>query len=439
MKAINQLKTFLRILEEYPAETPLSKFLPGFYRQNKQMGSTDRRVAGRLIYNYFRLGRALPNVPAEERLMVAEFLCNAQSNSFIQHFKPDWAACIGFETDEKLKLVEKTYPNFKLDDVFPWANVLSDGIDRNAFLRSFFIQPDLFIRVNEPFDQLVKGELNKASITFRDEGKGCLALPNGTRLEIVISNPRWYEVQDKSSQQTADYFKPQKWDAWWDACAASGGKSLLLHQLEPNIKLVVSDIRESILANLDERFRAAGLLKYQKKQMDLTQNVDQELYNYTFDGIILDAPCSGSGTWGRTPEMISQFDTHKIEFFQRLQKTIAGNVIKYLKPDSIVGDMVSIGTLFAFVLVCIGIFILRRSDPNIVRPFQTPFYYIVCPLGAVICLAMMASEGLENWLRLFIWMAFGMVIYFTYSVKRSHVRHGKTEGANDPPNPKFVE
>jgi len=332
MKAINQLKTFQRIVDEYPAETPLSKFLPGFYRQNKQMGSTDRRVAGRLVYNYFRLGRALSDLPADERVVVAEFLCNTQTNSFLQHFKPDWAACVNFDIDEKIDLVKKTHPAFNVEDVFPWVNDLSEGIDRQAFLRSFFIQPDLFIRVNPGFETLVKTELTNASIPFKDEGSSCFSLPNGTRLESVISNPRWYEVQDKSSQQTANYFKPQKWDAWWDACAASGGKSLLLHGLEPNIKLVVSDIRESILANLDERFRSAGLLKYQKKQLDLMQNVDQELYNYAFDGIILDAPCSGSGTWGRTPEMIAQFDTHKIEFFQRLQKNIAANVIKYLKP-----------------------------------------------------------------------------------------------------------
>jgi len=108
-------------------------------------------------------------------------------------------------------------------------------------------------------------------------------------------------------------------------------------------------------------------------------------------------------------------------------------------PDSIVGDMVSIGTLFAFVLVCLGILILRNTDPNIVRPFKTPLYYIVCPLGAIICLAMMSSEGLENWLRLFIWMAIGMAVYFGYSKNHSHVRHGKTEAANDPPNPKFIE
>ena len=89
MRAINQLKTFQRILSEYPAETPLSKFLPGFYRQNKQMGSTDRKVASRLVYNYFRLGRALPDLPADERLFVAEFLCNTQLNSFYSILNPN--------------------------------------------------------------------------------------------------------------------------------------------------------------------------------------------------------------------------------------------------------------------------------------------------------------------------------------------------------------
>jgi 16S rRNA (cytosine967-C5)-methyltransferase len=332
MKAINQLKTFQRILGEYPAETPLGKFLPGFYRQNKQMGSSDRRVANRLVYNYFRLGKALWNTPTEERLMVAEFLCNTQVNSFLQHFKPDWAACVGFTIEEKIDLVTKTYPDFKLEDVFPWVSQASPAIDKQAFLKSFFVQPDLFIHVHNGYDHLVKAELVKAAVAFKDEGNGCISLPNGTRLEAIFPTQHWFEVQDYSSQQTANYFKPNKWDAWWDACAASGGKSLLLHELEPNIKLVVSDIRESILANLDERFRSAGLMKYQKKQLDLTQNIDQTLHDYEFDGIILDAPCSGSGTWGRTPEMISQFEPQKIEFFQRLQKTIAANVIKFLKP-----------------------------------------------------------------------------------------------------------
>jgi 16S rRNA (cytosine967-C5)-methyltransferase len=332
MKALNQLKTFQRILADFPADVQLSKFLPGFFRQNKQMGSTDRRVASRLVYNYFRLGNALPDLPAEDRVMVAEFLCNTQVNSFLQHFKPEWAACIGFILDEKLDMVKAAYPNFNLKDIFPWNKQLSAGVDQDEFLKSYFIQPDLFIRVRKGFEQQVKTTLTKADVTFKDEGNNCLTLPNGTKLETLFPNQHWFEVQDHSSQQTARYFRPQKWENWWDACAASGGKSLLLHEQEPDLKLVVSDIRENILANLDERFRQAGLMKYQKKILDLTQNPDFIMHNYAFDGIILDAPCTGSGTWGRTPELITQFNTHRIEFFQRLQQSIARSVVKYLKP-----------------------------------------------------------------------------------------------------------
>jgi APA family basic amino acid/polyamine antiporter len=91
-------------------------------------------------------------------------------------------------------------------------------------------------------------------------------------------------------------------------------------------------------------------------------------------------------------------------------------------PDSVVGDMVSIGTLFAFVLVCVGIFILRKKSPEIERPFKTPVYWLVCPLGAVICGLLIASEGLENWLRLIGWLVIGMFVYFGYSYKHSKIR-----------------
>src|ERR1700744_1563189 len=104
-------------------------------------------------------------------------------------------------------------------------------------------------------------------------------------------------------------------------------------------------------------------------------------------------------------------------------------------PDRIVGDMVSIGTLFAFVLVCFGILILRKTDPNLVRPFRTPIYWLVCPAGAIICLFMIASEGIENWARLFVWLIIGFFIYFGYSIKKSHVRNGIVEAATDPEQP----
>ncbi|MBE7179431.1 MAG: RsmB/NOP family class I SAM-dependent RNA methyltransferase, partial [Mucilaginibacter polytrichastri] len=270
MKAVNQLKTFLRLLEEYPGDEALHRFLPVFFRQNKQMGSTDRRIASRLIYNYYRLGKSIAKEAPQERLLVAEFLCNQNENSFLNYFKPEYARQVSLKLDEKLALVKADFPDFDLDDVFPFGEHLSAGIDKQAFLRSHFLQPDLFIRIWPGFENEVKVRLAKYEIAFREEWEGCLALPNGTRLDALFPDKKPYEVQDRSSQLTGRFFKPGRWESWWDACAASGGKSLMLAAQQREMKLVVSDMRENILRNLDERFQAAGVRSYQKKILDLT-------------------------------------------------------------------------------------------------------------------------------------------------------------------------
>ena len=104
-------------------------------------------------------------------------------------------------------------------------------------------------------------------------------------------------------------------------------------------------------------------------------------------------------------------------------------------PGDIVGNMTSIGTLFAFVLVCIGVMVMRKSDPNTPRPFRTPWVPFVPILGAVVCVLMMAGLGEDNWLRLIIWMAIGFVIYFAYSKKHSLIRKGIVNLPKDPPAP----
>jgi len=88
-------------------------------------------------------------------------------------------------------------------------------------------------------------------------------------------------------------------------------------------------------------------------------------------------------------------------------------------PISYLGEMTSIGTLFAFVLVCIGIIIMRRTHPELPRPFKTPLVPLIPILGIAFNLAMMVGLGWSNWARLFIWMALGMIVYFGYSRKRS--------------------
>jgi len=91
-------------------------------------------------------------------------------------------------------------------------------------------------------------------------------------------------------------------------------------------------------------------------------------------------------------------------------------------PGSVAGDLTSIGTLFAFVLVCAGIWVLRVKNPDVVRPFKTPLVPLVPILGMLVCGAMILSLPPETQIAAFIWMLIGLVIYFTYSKKNSKLR-----------------
>lgn len=91
-------------------------------------------------------------------------------------------------------------------------------------------------------------------------------------------------------------------------------------------------------------------------------------------------------------------------------------------PDSVVGDMTSIGTLFAFVLVCLGVIVMRKTNPDLPRAFKTPAVPFIPILGAIFCLTMIVSLGIENWARLIVWLLIGFAIYFGYSVKNSKAR-----------------
>lgn len=92
-------------------------------------------------------------------------------------------------------------------------------------------------------------------------------------------------------------------------------------------------------------------------------------------------------------------------------------------PGDIVGDMTSIGTLFAFILVCVSVIVLRKTEPDMKREFRTPFVPFVPIAGIFVCLAMIYGLGWTNWLRLLVWLALGLIIYFTYSKKNSKLNN----------------
>jgi basic amino acid/polyamine antiporter, APA family len=97
-------------------------------------------------------------------------------------------------------------------------------------------------------------------------------------------------------------------------------------------------------------------------------------------------------------------------------------LIAGLFPIGLLGELVSIGTLLAFAIVCAGIFVLRFTDPQIPRPFRVPAFWLIAPLGVGFCIFLMSGLPADTWARLIVWMAIGIAIYFLYSRRHSKVQ-----------------
>jgi 16S rRNA (cytosine967-C5)-methyltransferase len=322
------------ILQQYKGEEPFTYFIKKYFAQYKKFGSKDRKQISHLCYCYFRCpltpkgGILEESIKIEEGIVTGLFLCSLENNEVLQLLKPEWNEKVNASLVEKLSIC-----NYSSADIFPFAAELSAGIDRGSFTLSHLIQPDLFIRIRPGYEKEVKEKLQKAGIHFNEIFSSCLALPNNSKLDDILALNKEAVIQDYSSQRIEEFLKltinkkPQK---VWDCCAASGGKSILAKDVLGKIDLTVSDVRESILVNLKKRLREAAIYQYKMFVADLT-TYNLKLTTHRYDLIIADVPCSGSGTWGRTPEQLVYFDEKKIDEYAALQKKILSNVIPHLK------------------------------------------------------------------------------------------------------------
>ena len=103
---------------------------------------------------------------------------------------------------------------------------------------------------------------------------------------------------------------------------------------------------------------------------------------------------------------------------------IAGAIVAGLVPITVLGQLVSIGTLMAFLIVCGGVLILRRTNPGMERPFRVPFSPVFPIIGVGLCIYLMTKLPGETWIRFVVWLLVGFIIYFTYSRTHSRLRTG---------------
>lgn len=320
------LRSAAAILNDYKGKMPFAGWLKEYFKQHKKFGSRDRRMVADLCFCYYRLGGLSKHFSTEEALLAGQFLCKEQS-VFITELKPEWAATAANACADKL-----TFLGLHATAIFPHLNEISSQIHHEEFSLSHLVQPDLFLRIRPNKKDAVLQKLQQQEISFTLE-ENCLRLNISTKVNELLVLDDEAVIQDRSSQHTLDDLftvsLPDRFVAW-DCCAASGGKSILLHDKFPRTQLVVSDVRESILANLRNRFRRAGIANYQWFVADITS----AYFTYPkspVDLVVCDAPCSGSGTWGRTPEQLTFFSKEKIGYYAQLQKNIALTAAKALK------------------------------------------------------------------------------------------------------------
>ena len=269
MRHHSYLNAAKKIIELNRGEIPFAVFLKKYFVASKKYGSKDRKQIASLCYNFYRLGKAIPNMPVSEKIIAATFLCEYNHSEFLHFHKPEWNEIISKPAAEKIKILI-----FDVETVFPWADELSAGIEFQPFCNSFFIQPDLFLRIRPGKKDLVLKKLDDAGLPFEIVNDDCIALQNSTKLDAILEIDKAVIVQDRNSQRVLNFLKAagiKNPVSVWDCCAASGGKSILAYDiLKGKIELTVSDIRESILSNLKKRFETAGIKNYKSFIADLS-------------------------------------------------------------------------------------------------------------------------------------------------------------------------
>lgn len=325
------IKSALGILRAYNGEEPFPAFLKKFFAGYKKAGSRDRKEITQLCYAYFRTGLFLGTPADEEKLMQALFLCSNQPGGILEALRPEMVPYTGLSLVEKLAYLGYGKP---VTALFPWADQLSAGTDSQLFAESLLVQPDVFIRIRPGKIKNLTDRLNQEQVPYRQPATDCIAFPPAIKLDTLFTPDRDAVIQDYSSQRVGELLADAALPAFpevWDACAASGGKSIMAADRLNKPKLTVSDIRKSMLHNLENRLRTAGVTATAVFTADLAAK-DPLPADRLFDLVIADVPCSGSGTWSRTPEQLFYYDPDKTAAFSSLQQKIVSVLIPHIRP-----------------------------------------------------------------------------------------------------------
>lgn len=291
------------ILSHYNYEQPFQYYFANLCKQNRSWGSKDRKIYKNICFATFRLAYALDAYP-------------------------DWKSKItkAIETIDH----PENLPNAQ--EIFPHSKYISSEVGVERWVRGLQFQKPMYLVLRRGSESQVFNYLKQNQIDYLQISKFSLKLAADSKCNPILEQG-WAWTMDFASQMVADAVQIEENDLIWDACSGAGGKSIYIsNKYILPFELTCSDKRFSILENLKTRFKTLGL---KPAHVELSDLKDGFQLKTKYDKVILDVPCSGSGTWGRSPENIKGFDVNKIEYFSNLQRQIASNVLKNLKQEGI--------------------------------------------------------------------------------------------------------
>ena len=300
------------LLFEYDGGTPFHLYLKSCFKENKNWGSTDRKRYRSACYYFWRNAFGVSRQSPEIIL-----------NWLQTHFTPEM---------ENMESNSNYNPYQSLDQY------LSQNITTDLLTPWFIKEPLVWLSNGNITLKGLQGQLIKAGITIEQTHGNAIAVSGQVNLNPWVDNGNAY-IQDISSQTAMDW-TTQPMAAYchansdvWDCCSGAGGKSISLLKQFPTTKLTCSDVRSNILENLKQRFQLLGLKQpnvFIAPLNGYNDSLNSKDSSRTYNVILADVPCSGSGTWRRNPENLHYFDPQTIEQFADRQLSIIQNVLPSL-------------------------------------------------------------------------------------------------------------
>ena len=316
-------------MQSAKSDEPFHLQLKKYFALHKKFGSRDRKIISKLCYYFFRTAHLFSKKINEENLYISIFLCEDVSSPLLAFLSPALNDSIHLPTVDKLKMLKQNPIN-----LFPFTDVLSNEINAEQFAKSFLLQPHLYLRSRPGKQKAVIAALQEQNIETSIDGD-CIQLKNAVDLNDVKGLNRNFVIQDKQSQKVFNNLPKESITTVWDCCAASGGKSILLvDTIQQHIQLCITDVRKNILENAKARLATAGIPIYNADVKDLTKQNNNSNTN-SFDLIICDVPCTGSGTWSRTPEQLYFFKRNQVASYTNRQLLIATNSSQQLNKNGL--------------------------------------------------------------------------------------------------------